>query len=171
MTESVVQSQAVEQKTATQGGRVRSLIIPVRSKSANEMIIPNALVAEIVGYQTTQTDEDAPGWLLGMMPWRGRQLPLISIANAIDERQQESADGHGQVLVLHGLSSRKTLDYYGVYSGGIPHLLQADQSSVTTVPQGVKSPLVLTQVLVEDREAFIPDLDLLESMLVSQLGA
>jgi len=43
------------------------------------MLLPNAAVAEIIGYQDPAAVESGPNWLLGLMSWRGISLPLISL--------------------------------------------------------------------------------------------
>ncbi len=151
---------------APQGGRIRSLVVPV---GGAEILIPNAMVAEIVTAVEPAKNAGKPDWLLGLMPWRGVDLPLVSIGNAVDGLQADTVVDRGQVLVLHTLKDHESMGFYGILSNGIPHLLQADQTNVTSVPQGVKSPLVLAQVLIEGKQAFIPDFDLLESMLAATL--
>lgn len=143
------------------GAPVRSLLAPM---SSGQLLIPNAVVAEVVAYTEPQPIADSPHWLMGNLPWRGRPLPLIAFESVVGSGKPETS-ARGRVMVMAGLDDYDELPFYGLYCSGIPHLVQADRTSISTVEQGVTSPSVLSQVLVNGELAFIPNLDLIEKML------
>ncbi|MGB1110007.1 MAG: chemotaxis protein CheW [Gammaproteobacteria bacterium] len=133
--------------------------------SGGQILIPNAAVAEVVAYTEPQAAGEVPRWFMGNVPWRGRLLPLIAFESVVANRQPDTT-ARGRVMVIAGLDGHDQLPFYGLYCSGIPHLVQADRTSVSSVEQGVTSPSVLAQVLVNGELALIPNLELLEKMIV-----
>lgn len=140
---------------------MRSLMAPLTNVS---MLIPNAAVSEIVGYIAPQVRDGAPSWYAGDVPWRGLELPLVKVEAMLGRGEVSVAD-RGQIMVIPAFNQTSGLRFIGIQCQGIPRLVMADQGNLSTISQGVTSPVIATEVLVEGKPAFIPDLDLIEKMV------
>lgn len=56
------------------------LLLPVEEKM---LLLPTAAVAEIISYKESEIEvlSDVPAWFLGMLNWRGTQIPLTTLEN------------------------------------------------------------------------------------------
>ena len=60
---------------------VHSLLLPINKEL---LLLPNAAVAEVITYSEPEAINDAPEWLLGILNWRERRIPLISFESISD---------------------------------------------------------------------------------------
>jgi chemosensory pili system protein ChpC len=144
---------------------VPSLLIPLEDDT---LLLPNAAVAEIVGYQDPDAIEGSPDWLLGLMSWRGYRLPLLSY-ESVKGKKISSTDGRVRIAIINTLKGNDQLPFFGIVTQGIPSLTQANQSVVMRSPEEADAdnlqPGVLCEVLVHGNPAVIPDLDAIEDLL------
>jgi len=140
---------------------IRSLMIPMKHEP---FLLPNASLAEIDTYHDPAPVTDSPEWLLGMLPWRGLEIPLVSF----EAMQGESAAEHSQqerIAIFNAPGGDSSLPFFAVVVQGIPHLITANQSVVTALAEQEAEEGILAHVLIEAEPAIIPDLDRIESML------
>ncbi|MEW8260599.1 MAG: chemotaxis protein CheW, partial [Candidatus Thiodiazotropha taylori] len=53
---------------------VRSVLIPLHER---QILLPNATVAEVMGYQQPEyAGDELPEWFLGHLAWRGVMIPV-----------------------------------------------------------------------------------------------
>lgn len=141
---------------------VASLLIPLDREL---MLLPNAAVAEIVGYREPAAVEDGPRWLLGLMSWRGISLPLISLEAMRGGEPPLPAD-RARIAVMNSATGNQDLQFYAVVLRGIPGLVRASHETVAPGPDSEARPEgVLGHALVNGEPAIIPDLDAVERML------
>lgn len=149
--------------SATAGMAVRSLIIPL---SGIALILPNTAVAEVADYRAPQPISASPDWLLGMMQWRGRTIPLLAF-----EQFAGLAAGvggvHARTIVCNTLNRNVTLPFIGLLAQGIPRLteVKADVLEPTEGEEPAQE-AIAARVRFGGLEAVIPDLDAIERMLV-----
>jgi chemosensory pili system protein ChpC len=141
---------------------VRSLLIPLTNDT---LLLPNASLAEIVNFSDPVPVEDSPEWFLGLLSWRGLQVPLISFETLKGESTGDQAKKL-RIAILNAPSGNDALPFYGMVVQGIPHLIMASQSIVSSLSEQDEEVGVLAHVLVEAEPAIIPDLEGLESMLL-----
>jgi len=141
---------------------VASLLIPLEKEL---MLLPNAAVAEIIGYQDPAAVENGPDWLLGLMSWRGISLPLVSLEAMRGGEPPQRAD-RARIAVMNSVTGNQDLQFYAVVLRGIPGLVRATQDAVLPGPDSEARPEgVLCHALVNGEPAMIPDLDAVERML------
>jgi len=144
---------------------VRSLMIPMVSDT---LLLPNASLAEIVTYNPPEAVKDSPDWCMGMLHWRGLEVPLVSF-EGIQNAGASEVSKKSRIAVFNSLGGNGKLPFFAVVVQGIPHLLQANQSVVTALAEDAgDESAVLAHVLVEAEPAVIPDLDLIESMILEE---
>ncbi len=143
---------------------VRSLLIPMVKE---QMLLPNASLAEIITYTQPRALKNSPDWMLGMLPWRGMDVPLVSF-ESIQGGKTEIGQG-SRIAIINALGGDSDLPFFAMLVQGIPHLVLANQSVVTALAdQKASQEGVLSHVLIEAEPAIIPDLDGIESTLLKQ---
>ena len=134
---------------------IRSVMAPVTD---GELLLPNASVAEIVGYGQPEPIDRAPDWLLGNVLWHGWQVPVISFGVLTEQFESESGGG-AKICVTKSLISDERMPFIGIVAQGFPRLVTVTASVLTEVPDSSSHIAIAGKVLVGDREAFVPDLD------------
>lgn len=148
---------------AAAGLAVRSLIIPL---SGTTLILPNTAVAEVADYQAPQPIGAAPGWLLGMLQWRGRSIPLLTFEQFVG-LPAGAAGVHARIIVCNTLGGNVTLPFVALLAQGIPRLTGVKAEVLEpTEHDGPEQEAVAARVRFMGQEAMIPDLDAIERMLI-----
>ncbi|MFA5683471.1 MAG: chemotaxis protein CheW [Lysobacteraceae bacterium] len=165
-----MQSQPAHDIHAAQGhaSDIRGVLIAVANA---RLLLPNATVAEVITYSEPEPVDQAPGWLLGRVRWRGWRIPLLSFARLAGLSDREGERG-SKVVVLKALSGHPRLPYFGLLTQGFPRLTTvARDALVAQEPiEGATQPLgVMMRVRLRDDEAVIPDLAEVEQQIVKAL--
>lgn len=134
---------------------VRSVLIPI---VGTDLLLPNASIAEIVGYSTPETIADAPDWILGNIMWHGWQVPVISFGMLTEMQQREPVEG-ARICILKSLTVIQKMPYVGVLTRGFPRLVTVTEAGMTELPGEDRHIAVAGQCVLGDREAVVPDLD------------
>ena len=134
---------------------VRSVMVPL---TGNDILIPNATVAEVISYSAPKPMDDAPEWLLGTIVWRGWQVPVISYGRLTNVAEQENTSG-ARLCITKSLTNTDRMPYIAILAQGFPRLTTVTEAGLTEVPMEEGSIGVLGKVILGDREALVPDLD------------
>jgi chemosensory pili system protein ChpC len=142
------------------------LLIPLLDE---RLLVPRACVAEVTGLQSLQEMPGAPPWYLGIAPWNGRSIPVISFEGACGQRIPP-AGGRARVVVFSCLGQKLPAGHFGIASQGFPQLVRVnagvirpDDSSVF----GERAP-VLCRVRMINELPLVPDLERLEEMIADE---
>lgn len=154
-----------------QGSELRSLLIPIHGDT---LILPSAVVAEVISYTEPVAATGGPAWLLGEVPWRRQQLPVIALETALGTELPAKRAQRARIIVMYGLGNTERLPFFGLLSRGIPRAYLASAGNVsqlaTTGDDGQR--FVLAKVgLQPEGTAIIPDLDGLQNALLEQPSA
>ncbi|MCW8888970.1 MAG: chemotaxis protein CheW [Gammaproteobacteria bacterium] len=145
---------------------VRCLLIPQRNST---LMLPNTVVAEVTDYSPPETTEHSPDWLLGLLSWRGRNIPLISFENFFGGADIKEPR---QVAVLNSLNGNGELPFMAITISDLPRLAQVNRSSIEyiedDVDEGEAGP-ILARMNLSGEFVIIPNVDFLEDR-VAQLG-
>lgn len=152
---------------------VRALVLPLLGE---DVLLPSAVVAEVIGYTRPEPLDGAPEWLLGTLEWRGQRVPVVAIEAAMGAQGAGRAEDEGRrarIVVLYGLNSRLAVPYYGVLTQGVPQVYRATGESVRSLGEEAEVPeFALDRVeLTDGAVARIPDLDRVQSELARILGS
>lgn len=144
---------------------IRGLLVPL---SGEQLLLPNAMVAEVVNYQAPQPIEDAPDWLKGYVAWRGEIVPLVSVERLTGAA--EPAPGHrARIVVCTTLGRHSRLSYVGLVARAIPRLVRVTSSNLVAVDGDAEAFGILARLTVDGEAAVMLDVDDLESELVNAL--
>jgi len=146
---------------------IRCVLVPVGSL---RLLLPNATIAEVITQSAPELVPNSPAWLLGRIAWRGWRVPLVSFTELAGV-----PEGDGElsvrVAVLKALGGNPTLPFIAVLTQGFPRLTTLNAELIIPTSDGSELPPgVRAHVLVRDDVAMIPDLEWVESELLSLLG-
>jgi len=146
--------------------KVRCLTLPLHGM---KLLLPNTMIAEVSDYRETQSSARMPKWLLGILSWRGRNVPVVSFERLLGlepgMRSEET-----RFIVCNTLTGSNTVPFIALQIEGIPHLVQVDHtmleadSSETTV-----APVVEAYLRLQGESVIVPKMDVIEKM-VENLG-
>ena len=146
---------------------VRSVLIPL---SDRQLLLPNAVVAEVMGYQTADPVADAPEWFLGNLAWRGIIIPVLSL-DAMSGGEAVRPGHRGRIAIMNALGNQPRLSHYGLVVQAIPSLVRVSDDNVIPVlrEDEADNPLIRQSVELDLSPAFIPDLDEIERQIQTVL--
>ena len=145
---------------------IYGLLVPL---AREPLILPRSCVAEVIGYQPPAEMTGAPPWYLGLVPWNGRHVPLVSFEGCCGE-DVPPASHRSRVVILHAVSPRIECGVYAILSQGFPRLMRLSPHVVHAdpdrrLPEG--APLICGLHLLNETP-LVPDLDRLEAMVADQ---
>lgn len=147
---------------------IRGVMIPV---TGGRLLLPNATIAEVVSYVAPEKIDDAPDWLLGRLTWRGWRLPLFSFS-MLSGAATEETTANAKVAILKGLSGNAKLPFVALLAQGFPRLTTImPDLLISAGGEDERARGVRAHVLVRSDQAMIPDLQLIESMVVEAMAA
>ena len=132
------------------------------------ILLPKASVAEIIPYEPLQRVEDTPDWLLGLLGWRGVQLPVASFEMLTVERASFSlvSVSSASLVILKGLNDQNRLPYYAIVAQTAPRLV--DLMEEMLFETGESAARTETDIVrFEDEVISIPDLDYVETAILN----
>lgn len=139
--------------------------------AGGRLLLPNATIAEVLSYAQPDPVEDAPGWLLGRMRWRGWQLPLVAFADMAGIAR-ENAELGSKVVVLKAMGGNPRAPYFALLTQGFPRLVTVAASALTAdadqegLPVGIQA-----RVHLNEDAALVPDLEGIEHLINQALAA
>lgn len=147
-------------------GDLYGLLIPVLE---GRLLVPRACVAEVTAMQGLQEMPGAPPWYLGLMPWNGRSIPVVSFEGACG-RHTPPVGGRTRVVVFTCLGQKLPAGHFGIVTQGFPQLVQVSEAVIKpehSMAFGERSP-VLCQVRMVNEIPLIPDLERLEEIIADE---
>lgn len=145
---------------------IRGVMLPV---TGGRILVPNTTMAEVITYADPVPVADAPPWLLGRLAWRGWGLPVLAFSVLAGITEREPLE-NTRVAILKALGGHARLPYFGILSQGFPRLtLISDDMLLPDETAGANLTGVREQVLVHDEPAWIPDLAMVEELVVGAL--
>ncbi|MDH3547247.1 MAG: chemotaxis protein CheW [Gammaproteobacteria bacterium] len=143
-----------------------SLLVPL---AEDRLIVPRACVAEVVRYSKPEHKEGAHSWMLGVVDWNGRRLPVVSFEGTLG-KDLPAATGRTRVVVFYASTGRLKTGYFGILTQGFPQLVRVNRDVLklhTTEGWPDMAP-VLCRVKMINEFPLIPDLEKLEAMLARE---
>ena len=144
-----------------------SLLIPL---AEDRLIVPRACVAEVVRFTAPEKEAGAHDWMMGVVTWNGRELPVVSFEGALG-KEKPAATGRTRIVVFYASSGQLKSGFFGVLTQGFPQLvrLNEDVLQLHTTEGWPQDAPVLCRVKMINEFPLIPDLEKLEAMLAREL--
>ncbi|RFF28357.1 MULTISPECIES: chemotaxis protein CheW [unclassified Wenzhouxiangella] len=134
---------------------IRSVLVPV---TGVELLLPNATVAEMVGFSEPDPIPEAVDWVLGTILWHGWQVPVISYSRLIEKSDGEDLDG-ARICILKTLIDTDRMPYMAIVTQGHPRLVTITEDNLEEIPTDSNPIAVAGWAEIDGQEAVIPDLD------------
>jgi len=128
----------------------------------DDILLPNAAVAEIVPIKNIINVANKPPWMLGYLDWRGNSVPLVSFETMGGVRMPSLASGSVKAAVLFSIGEDKNFPYIAILVQGAPSILNVKEEDVLSNKEGVTHPAVEDKVMVADGNYSIINLEKLE---------
>ena len=106
------------------------LLVPLAD---DRLLVPRACVAEVTGFQQPQEMPGAPPWYLGVVPWNGRTIPVISFEGTGGGRIPITG-GRTRIVVFVCLGNRLPAGHFGIVTQGFPQLVRVSADVVQPEP-------------------------------------
>lgn len=143
-----------------------SLLVPL---SEDRLIVPRACVAEVVRFSKPDHEAGAHKWMMGMVNWNGRELPVMSFEGALG-KEVPAVTGRTRIVVFYASSGQLKTGYFGVLTQGFPQLVRVNRDvlALHTTDGWPDDAPVLCRVKMINEYPLIPDLEKLEAMLARE---
>jgi len=148
---------------------IKCVILTLRKEN---VIVPNAVVAEIISVKDINKVEDAPAWYLGRLNWRGADVPLLSF-EAAGGNVISKVNLNTQAVVLYGVGAGEVVGavpYLALVMSGVPHVSHFTREQIKVDSEGDEHPMVAQKVRINGARVSILDIDAMVNM-VSDIAA
>ena len=149
---------------------IKCVILTLRKEN---VIVPNALVAEIISVKDVVEGDDAPRWFLGRMSWRGADVPLLSFEAAGGE-DVPKVNLNTQAVVLYAVGKTGEVaenPYLGLVMSGVPHVSRFSREQINNDNEDLEDhPMIAQKVRINGASVSILDVDAMVDM-VNELAA
>lgn len=136
-----------------------------------ELLLPSATVAEVVYCEEPKPHADAPLWLLGTVPWREQDVPLVSVRAGGEDPHEVRRGPRARMAVCYSPTPDSDRPYLGILAVGPPRLTVFRAEAMGRGERPGANPFVLHALTYMDRPAWIPDLDAIEAAVREVLGS
>ncbi len=146
---------------------IRGVLLPLREA---QLLLPNASVSEVVSFTELTMIPDMPNWFLGILPWRQREVPVISFEELVEVPSEEPNPG-SKIAICNTLGGNPRRPFIGLMLSSMPKLVRVTQGVVS--PQDNEHDLgtaVKRQVIINGEEAWIPDMNSVEWVVQEALS-
>ena len=145
---------------------IRAVLVPVEED--RKLLLPNAMVAEVMSLREVDPYDNADPWLLGKVTWRGWDLPLIDFAVLTGGAESDALDKSYNIAVLKCINSPDKMPYFAVLSRGIPKLQVVSRGDMQLhEDMMINHNAIASLVSIQDETADIPNMNYLEQSLIA----
>lgn len=149
---------------------IKCVILTLRKEN---VIVPNALVAEIISVKDIKSVENSPKWFLGNMTWRGSDVPLLSFEAAGGEAISK-VNLNTQAVVLYAVGKGGEISeepYLGLVMSGVPHVSHFTREQIKTDSEAFEDhPMVAQKVRINGARVSILDVDAMVDMVTEMVA-
>ncbi len=145
---------------------IRAVLIPI--EEGRKLLLPNAMVAEVLGMRSIDDVESSEKWLLGTVSWRGWDIPLIDFAVLTSSATDDDIHNNYNLAVLKSINHPEDMPYFAVLSRGIPKLQLVSRGDMQLHEEKqINHNAIASLVSIQDEMADIPNMNYLETNLIS----
>ncbi|MCZ6882329.1 MAG: chemotaxis protein CheW [Gammaproteobacteria bacterium] len=136
---------------------VRCMLLPLYSIN---LLIPNAAVAEIVGYSKPRPLAESSDWFAGVVLWRGVYVPVV-VVEEMCEIDSAHVGPRARIAILYNPSKDTELPYLGIHIQDIPRAYLAEAEKMESGTDDELSQYLLSRVDEDQYARFIPNLEVI----------
>jgi chemosensory pili system protein ChpC len=134
------------------------------------VILPGDAVAEIIPYEPLQRIQDTPDWFLGLLGWRGIQVPVVSFEMLTVERVSLSlvSVASASLVIVRGNTDQSSLPFYALVSQTRPVAYEITDEMLFETGDSLERTEV-AKVRFNNDVLSVPNLDYIEAALLNAL--
>jgi len=133
--------------------------------NGDELLMPNASVAEIIPIKNIINVANKPGWMLGYLDWRGNSVPLISFEAMGGVRMPSLATGNVKAAILFSIGEDNQFPYLSILMQDTPKTISVKEEDLLSNMEENNHPAVEESVMLGDESYSIINLEKLESIV------
>ena len=145
---------------------IRCMLVPLQDKL---LLIPNTTVVEVIQLPSTTTAEHVPDYWVGYCSWRSQQLPVIDLDGLLERRAANSQNA-SHLCILKGINDPEALTLYALPCYAPPQLISISTDTLESVTE-TEHDWLYGQIKIGSKIALIPDVDTLETIIISRRPA
>ena len=130
-----------------------------------ELLVPNAVLAEVSNFVPPEPFEDAPDWLLGTVEWNRWSVPVIAYGRLVRTDTEEAPAAKSRIVITKSLQHSERMPYLGILVSGAPKVVDARVDSLEAEDSDNRMIGLLAEVSVRKKKALVPDLDRLAQLV------
>lgn len=140
--------------------RIHTLVLPLNAYS---LLLPSALIAEVVNATELSSLPLAPPWLRGMMNWRSRPVPIVSFDYLLGN-DMPPVNARSKIVVFYPLEGRNPWEFFGIVSSAEPQPRTFHDADALANAVENKNPYIAMAVQLDKLQVGIPDLAVLKNL-------
>lgn len=148
---------------ALASNRIHGLLLPVGDRF---LLVPSALVAEIGVASQWVPLPLAPSWVLGVMNWRSRPVPVCDLAGFWGA--PTLVGKRSRAVVFYPLPGRGPADFFALITSAEPQPRTIDSPSVLLTDEDAVHPYIAVSLDIDSKRAGIPDLVALQELFYDE---
>ena len=133
--------------------------------NGDELLLPNASVAEIVPIRNIINVANKPAWMLGYLDWRGNSVPLVSFEALGGVRMPSLASGNVKAAVLFSISDDRSFPYLSILVQDAPSIVTLKDDDIISSKDEIKHPAIEDRVMMTEGTFSVMNLDKLEQII------
>jgi len=142
---------------------VRGIMIPVTNEK--RVLLPNAIIAEVVSNSKISAVEGTSDWFLGNINWRGYEVPVISY-DTLSTGSKADLDKNIRVAVIKSLGNIESMPYFAMLVKGVPRLQLVTQGDLQVhAGESNDSNAIASKVTIQDEMSEIPNIRFIEHVI------
>lgn len=129
------------------------------------LLLPRVAVRETRGVGGILPLPDTPDWFLGLLEWRDRRVPVVSLEGMAGQLVPPTSR-RSRLTLLTSLDGKLAPGGFALIIQGQPQPLLVSSDMLQTRPlQPLETEVALAGVRLSQRDAFIPDLERIEARI------
>lgn len=142
---------------------IRGIMIPAAKDK--KVLLPNAIIAEVISCNQLNAIANAPDWLMGSFNWRGYEIPVICYETLAKGSNPDRAKVT-RVAVIKALGDIEVMPYFAMVVEGVPRLQLITQGDLQVhESEENESNAIASKVTVHDEMSEIPNIRYIEHVL------
>jgi len=145
---------------------VHALLLPVGDRY---LLVPSALVAEVGLLSDIVPLPLSPSFVLGVMNWRSRPVPLCDLARFWGSPLTPGAKS--RAVVFYPLPGRKPHEFFALLTSSEPQSRTIDTPGVLLTDEDAVHPYLAVSLDIDGKRVGIPDLPSLTELFYDDVAA
>lgn len=143
---------------------IRSMILSIRDK---DILLPNTAVAEIIPYTKTDDIEESSKWLMGLLDWRGKKVPIVSL-ESLNNDHEPWVERKSRVAVLNMIEPGEEYPFMGVVLQKFPKLSRVSANDVEDFTT-LSGDIFTYEGSLRGQKVFLINIEAMQDLVLSEL--